>query len=1130
MTNENDVDEQFVLDGRSLAQRLDALRDYGQKVAMGPEGMTWAKMMFGKEAGGDDVSAWAPVRQRCMDWYHDPERADGTLAPEQAFLLALLGILEGPNQAFNRFAPRYRDLYYRGLLGLAPERARADQLVVQWSLVDTLKEQAITSGQLLEAGQDSLGQTLRYRVDRPVVVNHARWTDLCWCVPDGTRLGGRRARVVFDGAMSVPEQGLRLGAPASGLTDGLPTTTVDRDVIGTRVIGSPLFKAASGQRLWRLTFVDVVPLLEAAISVENVWQPMSATSPDSKVWTLGLANDVVVPTLPTDLEGLQADTPLVRLRRADGGPIACVTELSLEVIGSTNVRCVTDEGDEIQAGLPFGEMAAAGNGISLISEEWVRFASLLETVTITPVWAGLPTVPFEAWYKGYQINEQFSEDTHLFTGTALKAEDYEYSVGIDWMAKGKLVDSNAVPLELFDTDPNKAPTGKPLDVGLPIYAPEVISAIPESSEVLDWPLYIRMYLCYSFHAELYQQHLKLLPGYQTKTEDVKSEATSTVGNQVHKVTQTIPMTTKVVVTPPVWNPPYIPHWQSVRMGYKASEKTVGYQLVSTPFGWADEDQAYRGPTMDVYLGVDGIEPAQLLSLYWLLKSPGKMNGIAWEYLARGERWAKLGHELSDETDSWANSGLWTLRWPGDALHEAKGMPAGRYWLRARVTPDATPAHDGVPVLPRLMGLATNVSAATLVDADRVAADHLMSPLAAGSVTHAVNGPEGIQQVIQPWASVGGSPPESRQAFNARVAARLRHRGRALDTWDLVKLLREHDAGIREVSVWAQPRRDNNNEDYGRDGTLPQVLVVMPTLLANDSENALMPVYSPARLRGLERWLQARTSPWLKVTCQNPSYRSVRVSWQIKYRAGVSQSYGDQLVRATLERVLRPWMGVESAPVSVIGKPLARRAIRECIMQVTEVEDLQRLLIDGDNGTRAIPGGKVKCFEVAVPEYVPLEYHNVAIKIVALTDPDGKVNVLDSKTNDRLVRLPQNKKVLLEVELDGNPQDIFLYNIDSGLPIPWGSLMTREAIGIFGERISTKAAFKVVQRPATLYEIAAEPWLKGICRIGVAWKVGQETLLSGRVGQWITLEIQAQTQANRQHIGFSMNNNRDMINE
>lgn len=1114
MTNENDVDEQFVLDSRSLAQRLDALRDYGQKVAMGPEGTTWAKMMFGEEAGGDDVSAWAPVRQRCIDWYHDPERADGTLAPEQAFLLALLGILEGPNQAFNRFAPRYRDLYYRGLLGLAPERARADQLVVQWSLVDTLKEQAITSGQLLEAGQDSLGQTLRYRVDRPVVVNHARWTDLCWCVPDGTRRGGRRARVVFDGVVSVPEQGVRLGAPARGLTDSLPTTAVDRDVIGTRVIGSPLFMAASGQRLWRLTFVDMVPLLEAAISVENVWQPMSATSSDSKVWSLSLANDVVVPSLPTDLEGLQADTPLVRLRCADGGRIPRVTELSLEVNGSTNVRCVTDEGDEIQAGLPFGEMAAAGNGISLMSEEWVRFASLLETVTITPVWSGLPTVSFADWYKHYQEGEAFDGTEHVFKGTDLSAKAHEYSVVINWMAKGKLVGSHVDTDKLFEIDPNKAPTGKPLDVGFPIGMPKVISAIPESAEVLDWPLYIRMDLSVSFHAELYQQHLKLQPVYQTITKNVKSEATSIVGGQEHKVTQIIPMTTNVVVTPPVWNPPYIPHWQSVRMGYKASEQSVGYQLVSTPFGWADEDQAYGGPTMDVYLGVDGIEPAQLLSLYWLLKSPGRMNSIAWEYLARGERWATLGHELSDETDNWANSGLWTLMWPGDALHEARGMPTGRYWLRARVTPEEMSVNDGVPVLPRLMGLATNVSVATLVDADRVEASHLMSPLAAGSITHAVNAPEGVQQVIQPWASVGGSPPESRQAFNARVAARLRHRERALDTWDLVRLLREHDAGIREVSVWARPRRDNNNADYGRDGTLPQVLVVMPTVLANDSENALMPVYSRARLRGLERWLQARTSPWLKVTCQNPSYRSVRVSWKIKYHAGVSQSYGDQLVRATLERVLRPWMGVESVPISIIGKPLTRRAVRECIMQVTEVEDLQQLLINGDDGTQATPGGMIECFEVAVPEYVPSAYHNVTIKIVALADPADTVNVLDLVSDDRLVRLPQNKKVLLEVELDGNPQDIFLYNIDSGLPIPWGSLMTEEAIGIFGERISTEAAFELVKRPARLYQIAAEPWLKGVWRIGVAWKVGQETLLSGRVGQWVTLEIQAQTQTDR----------------
>lgn len=1096
MTQENNVKESFVLDERSLAYRLDALRVYGQQISMGTPLDTWAQVMFGAKAGQDtEPFEWVQVRQRCIDWYQNPERADGTLAPEQAFLLALLGILEAPTAAFNRFPARFRDLYYWDLLGLTPLAAQADQLVVQWGLVGTVKEQVITAGQLLEAGQDSEGHELRYRIDRPVVVNQARWTDLRWCVPDELCRGKQRAQVAFEAGVGVwPAEGLRLGALGRKAVGDVAEAGVDQDVIATRVIGSPLLEAASGQRVWTLIFDASVPALEAAISVDNVWTPMKVKcAPKQSIeWTLRLSDGAGEPTAVSELEGLKAETPLLRLRRVDGGAIARVKLLSLAVQGATNVHCVTDDGDEIQAGLPFGESATAGRGVNFMSPEWVRLGERLNDVTITPNWVGLPSQSFSSWYKEYLNDEHFDETTSAFIGG--KDLKTDFTVNLSSMANGTHLASAPKVLPLFDASGANPPFGQRLTISLNNGPWSSTTAVPDSTIAADWPWYLRLSLTGSFYSELYQHHLSLPPGIIIKTEKVTSTSTAKLGDKPEDkpavITQVTDMPSTTFVVPPIWNPPYLPQWQSVRVDYTASDKTVEHQLVSTPFGWADADDAYRGATADVYLGVDGIEPRQLLSLYWWLKSPGCVQRMSWEYLAYGERWVSLGNALLDETADWAKSGLWSLMWPDDALHEAKGMPAGRYWLRARVSTSSP--QEGVPPLPRLMGLATNVSVATLVAPTEVAASHFAQPLAAGSVTHALNAPDAVQQVTQLWASTGGCPPESPEAFYPRVAARLRHRERALDPWDLVTLLREHDTGIREVAVLPQPRRENNSDDNARDGTLPQKLVVMPTVFASDSEITLQPIYSTAHLKAFEDWLKARTSPWLTFVCENPRYRSVRVSWSIKYRTGISLSYGDQLVRNMLECELRPWLNEGRLATSIIGKSLNRRIVRACIMQVPEVEQLTTLLIDGDDGTRDLPGGLVEGDEIAVVECVPLAYHNMTIRIWASAGADNELE------DDRVIRLSAGTNILVRVERCDNAQKMSLYDVDTGMSI---SLQPK------ADAPPSKTLSISRELDGPLYQILIPPSLRGVYRIGVAWDTSTESLRSSRIGEWVTLEVQ-----------------------
>jgi len=1105
MMEKNDANEPFVLDERTLAQRLDILRAYGQSVPI-ESAKTWAQVLFGQKAGATGEAAaleWNRVRQRCIDWYDDPTRADGTLPPEQAFLLALLGILEAPRAVFNQFPERYRDLYYRDLLGLKPSSAKADHLVVQWDLTDSVKELEITADQYLDAGQDSQGRSLVYKVDRPIVVNHARWTDLRWCAVDRTRLGIRRAYIAFDETAGVewPTGGVSLDEAIAR-----ESTVIEHDVRSTRVIGSPLLAIAGGQREWTLTFEGAVSELEAAVSIDNVWHPLCSTSGEEMTsWTVSLMNGMGEPTPVFDLDGLNASTPLLRLRCTDGSNIAPVCQIELTVTDATDVHCVTDDGDEIQAGVPFGASASAGRSVNFMASDWVRLGPKLKSITITPVWLGLPTKSFKAWYTDYKRDEVFEGSSREFIGVDLVESDCDFRANIDLIGNVEKSGASQCSLSLFDQGEQGGPTGVSLKLPLDKYRIPATMAAPDSTVVADWPWHVRLTLSQSFHDELHRRHLALSPGYTTTSELVESSAITIVDGKEQTITQMSYMPTTEIFPPSIWNEPYMPQWQSVQVNYTASD-VIATQLVSTPFGWSQDDAAYCGSTTDVYLGIDAIEPNQLLTVYWLLKSPGTIKNLTWEYLARGEHWVGLGAALSDETSNWAKSGLWSVIWPSDAIRNAAGMPAGRYWLRARIPlSNESGAQAAMHELPRLIGLASNASVATLIDPQSVAPTHLMQPLPAGAITHAINPPDGVLQATQPWPSVGGRAAQTPQAFNDHVARRLRHRGRALDTWDLVTLLCDHDSGIREVVVCEQARREGNGNEQARDGTLPQILVVMPKTSANDGEDPKCPKYSKAHLMELENWLRGRISPWLSIACQNPCYRRMPISWKITYREGISPSYGDQRVRNALEYAFKPWLNVETTSAAVIGKSLTRRRVRECILQVTEVERLEKLWIEGDDGTSESPGGYVARDEIAVIDCVPLAYHYV--EIVTNDDTVGSVGA-------DVIRLSPGSSVQVIVFVDKNANAPSLYDVDTGKVIPLAKAASSfedqsdmsldsepTAIGIYCKKIEELPVPSFTQ-----FEITVPQGRYGIYRIGVAWGIGSNTLLSGTIGQWITIEV------------------------
>jgi len=1119
----------FLLDDRSIQAHLDDFRQYCQRLPFvvdtlspGATSPNWAQVLLGREAGEWEPGlpnpslsqtsevAWARERERLAQLYDAPELADGQMPPEQAFLLSLLGMLETPRALLNQLPAQHRSLYYQKMLKLGARMAQADRVTVHFTLADGAREHVLPTGLLLDAGQDSAGNALRYALTQPLTANTARITDLRWVVRDLCVPGGQRARTVLDetAGLGWPKAGVRLFGASPSKAGEAARVDADRIVERGRIVESPVLAVAGGTRTWTVTLESALSgkgkgALRAAVSMDDVWVSVPCIlDGGGKVLTVTLSADGGVPTAVKALDGLVSTAPLLRLTSVTGQFVPKVKTLGVVVAEATDVTCVRDDGTLLSGGgLPFGETADVGKGINLVSPAWWRLGDKLTQVTLTPSWSGLPTVSFPVWYgpdkaqtqadwllldpalnvttdnmkgrsplhlaelggatlagrvtNGADIARQIHVDAGYpsVSSKTLASNDY-FKVKAAPHRQGKQPGEHSVDLSLFGG--SAAPEGQSLSITLnnvPAAAPA--APLPDVKAPAQWPWCVRLSLSTSFLHNEYAAHeraalqtVMFLTEQKTvhqvpvmvvadKNSDEKVHKMVTVNNPNDKGKtmlmpamrdETVSIVTPVAVTVPKakWNPPYVPQWSGVRIDYQAVDTQV-VQRVIMPFGYAPHDAS---PTLledaeaEMYLGLEGIEAEQLLTLHWQLKSPCALQ-LEWHYLAAGERWSRL--PVSDGTDGGHRSGILSIDWPGDVSQTSTSLPTGRLWLRGRVKqlPERDATLVALPTTPWLTGMVTNAAQAVLVAPQAVQATHFDTGLPAGRITQVLDAPETVQSVAQPWVSTGGRAAETQAVFEARVARRLRHRERGLNNIDLMMLLQERYDGIRELAVLPSSPGPNR--------ALQQTIVVMPDPALSDSDDVCRPGLSSQHLAAMAKALQPATSPWLVLKCVNPHYISVRVSWDVTYVPGLSHSMGYARVKAALEGAFMSWcLTPEGGDERVIGRPVTHSAVRDVLRRVPEVAAVSNVYLNGHIKEELT----MNADQVAVLTCIPLEYTGLALAWQdAKKQRFGELILEGGAEAVVRVTVPQSVLGLGDEPIATSVDKVYLVDLETGLPLP-----------------------------------------------------------------------------------------------
>ena len=357
--------------------------------------------------------------------------------------------------------------------------------------------------------------------------------------------------------------------------------------------------------------------------------------------------------------------------------------------------------------------------------------------------------------------------------------------------------------------------------------------------------------------------------------------------------------------------PYTPLVNMISVNYLSSRSCNGEEdrfFRISPFGHAAigtndalfDDAEGEKPGGLLFIGIGGCNPGQELSLLFrFAEGTGRTDKtppvLHWKYLVDNE-WKTLPDEclVSDGTYGLQSTGILEFALPLEANNNNSLFDQpGLYWLCASVAGDTD-------TFPQLAGISSNAVIACFRDQGNDPR-HAALPLPAGSIAKLVDKLPAIKKVQQPVASFGGKMKENEDEYYTRVSERLRHKSRAVSTWDYERLVLEQFPEVFKVKCL----NDYFNGRFVR-GHVTVVPICDLRNRAGAGVDRLEPRASYTLLRQIEQYLAARTSPFVSVHAVNPQLSHVLIRCRVKFKKGEDKGFALQRLDKELIDLLTPW--------------------------------------------------------------------------------------------------------------------------------------------------------------------------------------------------------------------------------
>ncbi|ASU33909.1 hypothetical protein [Mucilaginibacter xinganensis] len=321
----------------------------------------------------------------------------------------------------------------------------------------------------------------------------------------------------------------------------------------------------------------------------------------------------------------------------------------------------------------------------------------------------------------------------------------------------------------------------------------------------------------------------------------------------------------------------------------------------------------------LFIGLQNLQPLQTLSLLFQFADGSAIDEdndpplINWSYLVYNE-WRPLKAEnlISDSTYGFQTTGIVKLDVPGDINSRHTIITDGLYWFSASVCKDSR-------CIPQLIDVVAQATEVQFFDQNNSQL-HFDNALAAGTINKLSVAVAQVSKVTQPFASFDGKHKEVGKEYYTRVSERLRHKRRAVTSWDYEHLVLDRFPNVFKVKCipTTDPgcicRKPVTHREHlgkikccGPVSVTGHVLIVpVPNLKNNNAVNPLQPKTGRLTLIEISDYLSKVTSPFVKVHARNPVYEQVIVFFRVKFLSGVDKGYYLKKLNDEIVQYLTPW--------------------------------------------------------------------------------------------------------------------------------------------------------------------------------------------------------------------------------
>lgn len=548
---------------------------------------------------------------------------------------------------------------------------------------------------------------------------------------------------------------------------------------------------------------------------------------------------------------------------------------------------------------PFGTLPAAGNSLRFAHPELCSKG--LDSLTLTTEWLGVPD-DLSAYYVGY--SEPSGADPAILPTASPIADNACFKAALRFREDRSFIHKGEMRLfHAEEKDLKKGAAGiHRVEIGNGSLT-ERETGLAMASEVRNWNRYWQLEL--------------LAPDFQ---HGAYPRAAAVCANKVVKDGDSIRPKPYIV------NPPYTPKIKRLTAGYTASIEFDAGDLPGRSEGiYHIEPFGYRDPTAyapspcpflprfdeegELYIGIKDLDPPEELCLLFQTAEGSadpnlEREPVRWSYLD-GDAWRSLegGGLLSDGTNGLLNSGILKLKLP--AVGKSTLLDPKLYWIRAVIARNCRCVADIVAI---------HAQAVVAVFEDRENdPGRLAQPLKAESITGLTEPLPEVKSLRQPYSSFGGKSPEEAGAFHTRVSERLRHKNRALTSWDYEHLVLEAFPCVFQAKCL--PAGTSEDPDLS---DVVQVIVV-PDIQGKLPFDPFEPKLPADILMEIEKYLTALAPPFIRLMVRNPGYVRLRVRVSVRLRSESNPGFYTKLLNEELQRFLSPWAYDHGAEIVFGGR-------------------------------------------------------------------------------------------------------------------------------------------------------------------------------------------------------------------